>query len=202
MDKDRLERLVDEGKSISQIAEVMGVAKTPVRYWLKKHGLATRCQSGETNRSWSDSDMREALASSDTVADALRSLGLSLSNGNYLSVRKFIRRTGVSVSHMKGQAHGYGGRPKIPLDDILVENSTYDRTHLKRRLIEGGVLEEECKICGQGVEWNGLRLKMVLDHINGVPDDNRIDNLRLLCPNCNSQQDTFSRGSKKMATLV
>ena len=202
MDRNRLKMLVDEGKSISQIAEVMGITKTPVRYWLKKHGLATRCQSGETTRSWSDSDMKKALAASDTVAGALRSLGLSLSNGNYLSVRKFIRRSGVDVSHMKGKAHGGGGHPKIPMDDILVENSTYDRTHLKRRLIKEGVLEEECNICGQGVGWNGLRLKMVLDHINGVPDDNRIENLRLLCPNCNSQQDTFSRGSKKMAVLV
>ena len=197
MKKELLQEMVNADMSVSEIAKKVGITKTPVRYWLKKHGLKTACQSGQTNKRWTDDDMKNALASSVTIADALRVLGLTLSNGNYLTVRRFIRKESIDVSHMMGKAHGSRNTCKIPLNAILVEDSTYDRGHLKRRLIDGRVLVEECALCRQGAEWNGEHLVMVLDHINGVSDDNRIDNLRLLCPNCNSQQPTFSRGASR-----
>ena len=77
------------------------------------------------------------------------------------------------------------------LEDVLVENSEYQQSHLKRRLLASGILKNECATCGQGPEWMGRPLVMVLDHVNGIPNDNRIDNLRLLCPNCNSQTATY-----------
>jgi len=80
---------------------------------------------------------------------------------------------------------------KIPLDKVLVENSTYHRGDLKKRLVRQGLLIYECKECGL-VEWRGKRLALILDHINGVKNDNRLFNLRLLCPNCNSLTDTFA----------
>ena len=87
------------------------------------------------------------------------------------------------------------------LDDILVENSNSDRGHLKRRLIREGILAEECVGCGTGPEWNGKPLTLALDHINGVNNDNRLENLRLLCPNCHSQTDTFAgRNVKRQET--
>lgn len=81
---------------------------------------------------------------------------------------------------------------KIPLERILVTGSSYSRYSLKRRLIAEGLLVEACSICSMPPEWQGRPLVLVLDHINGVNDDNRIENLRLLCPNCNSQTDTFA----------
>jgi 5-methylcytosine-specific restriction endonuclease McrA len=68
---------------------------------------------------------------------------------------------------------------------------------LKRRLISESLLENKCSIqeCGL-TEWCGRPIVLVLDHINGVNNDNRLENLRFLCPNCNSQQDTFCRGSQ------
>ena len=58
----------------------------------------------------------------------------------------------------------------------------------KLKLIESGKLKNECAICGQGPEWMNKELILILDYINGIPSDNRLKNLRLLCPNCNSQQ--------------
>lgn len=77
-----------------------------------------------------------------------------------------------------------------PLEEILVEHSTYMRGALKRRLLLEGLKQPVCEMCGQGEVWRGDRMSMVLDHINGVSDDNRLENLRMLCPNCNAILDT------------
>jgi len=87
---------------------------------------------------------------------------------------------------------------KQALEDILVENSTYlNRTALKSRLIKEEILEYKCALCGNIGEWQGQPLSLQLDHINGINNDNRLENLRLLCPNCHSQTKTFSGRNKR-----
>lgn len=78
------------------------------------------------------------------------------------------------------------------LEQALCENSSYHRGHLKARLLREGHLKNECSLCSQPPFWKGEPLVLVLDHINGVRNDHRFENLRLLCPNCNSQTPTFS----------
>ena len=68
---------------------------------------------------------------------------------------------------------------------------------LKIRLFKEGLLEEKCAICGNLGEWNDKPLSLVIDHINGNHSDNRIENLRILCPNCHSQTETFAGKNKK-----
>lgn len=88
--------------------------------------------------------------------------------------------------------------PKYDLKEILVENSSYEnRTRLKERLIKEGYLEYQCAICGNKGVWLDKPLSLQLDHINGINNDHRIENLRLLCPNCHSQTETFSGKNKK-----
>jgi predicted nucleic acid-binding Zn ribbon protein len=73
---------------------------------------------------------------------------------------------------------------------VFIENSSVKRSLVKKRYLK--LVSNECSICGQLPEWCNKKLVLVLDHINGINDDNRISNLRLLCPNCNSQTETFS----------
>lgn len=88
------------------------------------------------------------------------------------------------------------------LERGLVENSTAKRGELKKRLIETGLLPNRCAKCERGAEWMGEPLILILDHINGINNDSRLENLRLLCPNCNSQTTTFCRGAAKKKTAV
>jgi hypothetical protein len=71
-----------------------------------------------------------------------------------------------------------------------VRDSTYHRGHLKRRLYDEGVKRRECELCGQGESWRGATMALILDHINGVPTDHRLENLRIVCPNCAATLET------------
>ena len=86
----------------------------------------------------------------------------------------------------------YQRKRKIPMDQILVKESTYARHNLKRRLIEENLLQYKCLCCGNEGDHNNKPLVLQLDHINGVNNDHRLKNLRFLCPNCHTQQDTYA----------
>jgi hypothetical protein len=195
MEKIVLQQMVEEGLSGYEIARRTGKGRTTVRYWLKKYGLKTQHnQLGQ--RRWTDSALREAVESSVTKSDVLRKLGLGVYTGNYDTLDKHIARLQLDTSHFVGWAHGTGGNTPRSLAEVMAKNSTYSRTHLKNRLLRDGLLENSCALCGLGPEWQGRPLIMILDHINGAKNDHRMENLRLLCPNCNSQADTFCGRNK------
>jgi hypothetical protein len=109
-------------------------------------------------------------------------------------------RLGLDTSHFTGQGHlrgkTHGWTPSRPLAEILVANSTYVATsHLKNRLLKEGLLVNRCSRCDLPPVC-GEPLVLVLDHKNGDRADHRLENLRLLCPNCNSQQNTFAGKNK------
>ena len=141
---------------------------------------------------FSEADARPAVAGSSCWADALRSLGYPVKGANYRTLQKWARRWGIDTDHFDPDI----GRRRaartvqIPLDDVLVENSTYNRYNLKRRLLDSGLLEARCEMCGQGELWHGRRMSLILDHINGISNDNRLENLRVVCPNCAATLDT------------
>ena len=132
----------------------------------------------------------------DNIHQILKHLGVNANgSGAYKTFKNHCDRMGVKIPKNKNKGRQNFGN-KIPLEEILVENSTYqNRSRLKIRLIRNGLLNYECEICNIK-EWNGKKISLHLDHINGVNNDNRIENLRFLCPNCHSQTDTH--GSKKL----
>jgi Zn ribbon nucleic-acid-binding protein len=86
----------------------------------------------------------------------------------------------------------------IALEAVLVRGSNYCRRSLKRRLYQSGLKARSCELCGQGEDWLGAHMSLILDHINGVPDDNRIENLRIVCPNCAATLDTHCGRKNKL----
>jgi len=150
---------------------------------------------------YNDEEFRELVKKSQTYSDILRDHGMSNKGGNCNTLKKRIAKLGVNDDHIaKGHSSNKGKKfisKKIPLNKILVENSTYNRGHLKNRIIEEKLIDYKCQKCGITNKWEGSELVLVLDHINGVSNDHRLKNLRFLCPNCNSQTKTFAGRSKR-----
>ena len=84
-------------------------------------------------------------------------------------------------------------RRRIALEEILVERSTSVSQKLKARLYEAGLKQRACERCGQDEVWGGRRIGLILDHMNGVRDDNRLENLQIVCPNCAAALETHCR---------
>jgi hypothetical protein len=186
-------KLISEGKSIREIAKIFNITETPMRKWLIKNKLKTNNKS--SRRSWSDEELISIVKSSNTMADVLRKLKLSIRPGNYENIKIHIKRLNVDTSHFIGKSHGKSiSNTTRSIDKILVKNSIIWNS-TKKRLLKLGIINNECDICGI-TTWKDKPLVMVLDHINGDHSDCRKENLRMLCPNCNSQQSTFCRKRK------
>ena len=139
-------------------------------------------------------ELEEAVKTSKTIKEALIKLDLRAAGGSYKQFKRYCEKWGIDYSHFSTASERakqtFGSRTKIPMDQILVENSTYARHNLKRRLYKEGYKKRECELCGQGEEWRGKKMSLILDHINGVHNDNRLENLRIVCPNCNATLST------------
>jgi hypothetical protein len=157
-------------------------------------------------RKWNDEQLIEAVTTSVSFREVIEKLGLIPAGGNYLQVQQKIKLLGCNTKHFTGYHWNKGlkGRylPLTPLKEVLVENSSYQSYKLKIRLYRENLKKPECEICGWNTQSTDGRIPVELDHINGDHFDNRIENLRILCPNCHSLQLTH-RGinSKKHRKL-
>ncbi len=138
-----------------------------------------------------EADARRAVAASTTLTGELRLLGMRPAGGNHATLRKYLALWSIPTDHFDPDAARVMHRgPTTPLSDMLVEKSTCSRGNLKKRLYREGLKERRCELCGQDEYWHGQRISLILDHVNGAADDNRLENLRIVCPNCAATLDT------------
>lgn len=121
--------------------------------------------------------------------------------GNWKTLRRYATEVWqIPVDHFDPrhfQVKALTHRVATPLDELLVEDCHYNRGRLKARLYEAGLKQRRCEMCSQGELWRGRSMSLILDHINGVATDNRLLNLRIVCPNCAATLDTHCGRNKK-----
>ncbi len=141
---------------------------------------------------FSEAAARQAIANGLCWSDALRALGYRPVGHNIRTLQRWAKRWRIPTEHFDPNMARRRAKAMhaVPLERILIEGSTYSRGHLKRRLYEEGVKERRCEMCGQDEEWRGRRMSLILDHVNGRAQDHRLENLRIVCPNCAATLDT------------
>jgi hypothetical protein len=148
---------------------------------------------------WSKENLEKIVSLSKSKNEVLDRMGLRKAGSNNRTLRKYLDAYAISTQHFNKNWYKiseYSKNKKLDLNEILVENSNYSRSKLKERLYKEGLKERFCEICGQGEIWNDKKMSLILDHKNGIYNDNRIENLRIVCPNCNSTLPTHCGKNK------
>ena len=148
-----------------------------------------------------DEQFVSLIKNSSNISEVLFKLGYTTMGNSwgYSQVRKRMTDLNIDCSYFKGKAHLAEARKASTLtaEQLLVKNCKHTRHQLRSFIIRNNLLTYKCSICG-ALKWNGKTLSLELDHINGINDDNRLENLRFLCPNCHSQTTTYgSRNSQR-----
>lgn len=148
--------------------------------------------------------LQEIVNSSNSYREVIIKSGLSSNgSGGYEVLKKYINNMNIDTSVLDNnrtkekERHLSKQRKEILSEEIFIENSLFNRKVVRKRILRDGLKDYRCGLCGNDGKWEEKDLSLHLDHINGISNDNRLENLRFLCPNCHSQTENF--GSKNTA---
>jgi len=135
----------------------------------------------------SEKELRAAIDNSLTMSEAAQKLNLQFS-----TFKRKAKKFNLYKPNQGGKGTKKNRKPVYLLENILAGKHPQFQTYkLKQRMLKAGLIKNECSICGFKGLWNGKPINMILDHINGIRYDHRKENLRMVCPMCDSQLSTF-----------
>ncbi|WP_411076870.1 HNH endonuclease signature motif containing protein [Streptomyces sp. cmx-10-25] len=205
--RERLESAARGARTLTEALERLGVdPRSSTRRYvadrMRKLGVDTSHFEREGAR-WTWEVLEEAVAASTNMCEVLRRLGVEVVGGQHTHISRRVRAFGVDTSHftssVRTESMRFNQRRRTPAEVLVEDESPYARRQrsdrLKNTMLEVGV-ENRCAECGNEGVWLELPLPLEVDHIDGNWRNNRIENLRLLCPNCHSTTDDY-RGRGK-----
>jgi len=205
--KEKLEILVKKCKTYKEILENLDILPITTNYNRLKSYLIKfeidfnhlKNHQQSVKNIWLKENLEVTIKECNTQSDVLKKLGIRDAGGNFGTLRKYIKLYNLDTSHFIKNYYvisKFSESRKIPLEKILIENSTYGCNKLKERLYKEKIKERICELCGQDEYWKGKKMSLILDHKNGIHNDNRPENLQIVCPNCNSTLPTHCRKNK------
>jgi Zn finger protein HypA/HybF involved in hydrogenase expression len=141
-----------------------------------------------------------------SLKEVLNKLGIKkISGGNRITLKKKLEKENILSCALKKKTRILQNtllvdavkRKKLKDEDIFTIHSKHNRTNIKQRIINDNLIPYICRDCNNEGVWNNKKISLQLEHINGVNDDYRLENLCFLCPNCHSQTETFAGKNSK-----
>lgn len=205
-----LRQVVKESFSIAEALRKLNVSEVArsnannLKHSFEKFNIDHSHFRSQNTHQWTKENLEPLVKNNLCLSDILLDMGLSSRSGNYTTLKGKIEQYKIDTSHFDPVKAGQikkieRGEGPIPLNEILEgKHPTYKTYHLKKRLLDSGIKQPVCEECGLKGIWNGKPIQHELDHINGVSTDHRLENLRLLCPNCHSQTPTFKGKNRRI----
>lgn len=147
----------------------------------------------------SKEQLEEIVKISRNITDLTEKVKEKYGAGSYKGIYFILKRYEIDISNFETakeriKRSGLKKRYKSVEEGLklyLIENSKIARVTIRRFIINNNLIPYKCDYCKCNDEWMGYKMPLILDHINGIGNDHRLENLRFLCSNCNSIQDTF-----------
>jgi hypothetical protein len=201
-DKEKLIKLCSKHNVLKDILFELGLTPITTNYRRLKEKMVEygiQFDYRKDNDVYEREELLKLVNECSTFGEILVKTNRVRKGGNIKTLKKYLDKFNIDYSKISN--FKYKKPTKKNLDEILVENSPYYNTsNLKERLYKEGLKLRKCEKCGQGEIWNGEKISLILDHKNGVNNDNRLENLRIVCPNCNATLPTHC--GKNLRTKV